>query len=102
MMFVSIVGQASFQTAGASGPSTSDRSKRRRSGGAAAGAALGTAALAVSAELGGDGAAARIGVLMSLAIYAVAKGDGDGYSGTLTRCLRGTYGALTDTLLAFD
>jgi hypothetical protein len=60
MMFVSIVGQAIFQTAGASGPSTIDRSNRRRSAGAAgAGAALGASTLA-------GVAAARIGVLIAV------------------------------------
>jgi hypothetical protein len=45
MMLVSIVGQAIFQTAGASGPSTIDRSYRRAAatGGTALGVATGRA-----------------------------------------------------------
>jgi hypothetical protein len=49
MMFCSIVGQASFHTAGASGPSMIDRSKRVRRGGAGGGSGSATVAFIGSA-----------------------------------------------------
>lgn len=55
IMFVSIVGQASFQTAGGSGPSTMERSYRRRSGAAEGLAAAGAAGGAI-APAGGSAA----------------------------------------------
>jgi hypothetical protein len=57
MMFVSIVGQASFHTTGRSGPSMMDRSYRRATdGGAARGAATGAGVEGVEAVLKGPGA----------------------------------------------
>src|SRR5438067_5580642 len=84
-MFVSIVGHASFHTAALSGPSTSDRSKRRPEAvtdavmEAATVAAFGAVPLVaglVGGATGGGGASARSARGMSGGRIDIGAGDG--------------------------
>src|SRR5689334_8938474 len=74
-MFVSIVGQAIFQTAGASGPSTIERSYRRAS-------LIGGRGPLVAAT----GLVARTGVLIDVrSIYGAEPGAADEFVGLLQK-----------------
>src|SRR2546425_118155 len=80
MRFVSMVGHAIFHTAGDSGPSTMDRSYRRRSG--AAGGAMGAAAAAAAATFAGagestigDAGADDWGPFIRTSIYTTLRAD---------------------------
>ena len=77
MMFVSIVGHASFQTAGASGPSTIERSYFRR---CCVVLGAGTGAGSVAVVGGAAGAAVGVEAVVTSSIYRTRENStGEGF-----------------------